>query len=564
LPDDIFLLADNLREIEAAALASCPLPASLVPNLSGTRVYFAAYGWGRVWKWFFVLLTYFAPSKFKEKKIHRALQKTETLCLDFFNTSSASAKSFRSYLLRKTVGSEIDERSFYRVKRDIITWNRITSSFQRLSRKCNCLPLFIAIYFPQLAPLMRSKRAQRLLRYQKLLDLEGCLRAPLPLHILTKLACAKKLNKKEELVIRRWNRVPDLNVRRLHSALKAFLRIFKKELFPKTADFSPKLLQLERNLLALDCEVFYQRDPLHIQWRSKLQPGDVLQYLSEKIVLGRQIGAKTDDNNLVFTLQGDDHRVVVIGINRAILGLKKQLTEKKGGCLHSAKCLGIVSSGRFAIYQRLHGSLNDYQWKTTGQQIHPQDLCMLIPVENMLHWMIEQKCSPQKFAVHHLMFDNNNTLKYSKTCLPEPFNYTLVEEFVFKLAKGNAAIFKHLMECSGVSSHPFRDYYAKMLDEALAENSPPLYGGVDEIDDPRVEDKGEEFYTQISKLQEACLKDLLIRYTCQSAKALKQEMCRVIRDYYYAKPLCAILWPTMQEEVKKAVIARMKLRKRVN
>lgn len=571
----IALLNNNLREIYNAAHDKNVEKMQLVSDFSGTRVYHASSGWGRLWKWFFNAVDFVFGTDLKLKKLNMAMKKTQKIFQEHLVNTRTHLKTYRSYLEKKSIGISLNEKKYHMARRKITSWNRATAPFiQAFLYESNekvskvTARFFSGAFFDD-----NSSDLQSLSTLQHLIDLEGYLHKPLPLELFVKLACGKKPKDKDLKNIGEWIRQHNkkkspLSIRPFHLALKSlFVDMKKYEFFKNQLTTTPgknsDLVRIEMALSELGLKIFTQKDPVHIKWRSGLKPGSVLQYSGEAITLGEQLGKKDSkkDNNLIFSIQGDPDKVIVIGINQAILELKKKVDEEDSWCLHSAECIGIASSGDFAIYERLQGSLENHTWVTNKGWVDHQDSDILTPIQNMLKWMIKQDLTPQRLNLKFLRFDKKGRLKYGKVFLPRGFDYTALEDFVFQCSKGNKTIFSYLMDHSGLYFHPYRTFYNKMLQNALddKETNTANIAAFEKVSDPRVEDKGELLYQQVVEMKENCLKNILIDYVVPDVDKLEKTIRKELLYYYNSNKLSGTLWPDMEQEITSKIIEKEKL-----
>jgi hypothetical protein len=566
----IELIADNLREVYIASHDPQVIEPQLVADFSGSRIYHASAGWGRVWKWFYNMVDFLCGSNFNESKLCQALEKTQKLISQQLDLIKEHVLAYQTYIEKSSLSLPFSEETYHLARKKITAWNLATGPFiQTCLEDINKNILAIG------EKLFGNIHSREDLDYlfslpylQHLIDLEGFLHEPLPLELFLKLSCKKELQEKEIKTLRAWiekhnQKNSPISIRPFHHALGAFVEA-------TTLHFKgmyPNLVSLELALSDLGLKIFFSEDPVHLLWRSKLKPGDVLQTDPNlKVVLGEEIVGKEkeENHNLVFAVKNDPGKVVVIGSNQAILGLKKRVDEENGWGIPSATCISISENGDYGVFEKLVEPLENYQWSTDGSWVHSKDLEILTPIQNMLKWMIQQNLSPYKLEIKFLRFNQEGILKYSKICLPRGFNYTALEDFVFECANGNKTIFCHLMGNSGLYTHPYSKYYYKMFLGAIddVKKDPSTLSANIEISDTRVVDQGELLYKQIKEIKERSKNQILFSHIVPDISMLEQAIKKEIKIFYNMTKLSGKLWPGMEKTVIANVINKEKLQPR--
>lgn len=571
----ISCLADNLREIYLAEHDENVEKILLTADFSGKKIYHASFGWGRIWRWFYSAVKLVSGVDLEMKKLSSAMEKTHTLFQEHFASTQVHLNSYKSYLYKRSIGVAVEEEKYHEARKKISSWNRATAPFlQAFScERGSKVSEYTAKFFPEKLNDNRDQDLQSLTVIQDLIDFEGYLHGPLPLESFKKLACGVKLKDKELSEMSEWiyhysKEDSPITIRSFHLALKAFVESMRKEWLRSSLNGDensmPNLLRLEMALKDLGLNIFTQKDPVHLKWRSHLKPGSVLNYSGGLLTLDEQLGKKRcdEDNNLIFSVKEDPYKVIVIGINQAILHMKRDIDDKKGWGLHTAECFEIAFSGDYAIYEKLEGSLEKLTWVTDKGWVEHQDLDHLTPVQEMLKWMVNEKLTPYHLDLKYLRYDRKGRLKYEKVCLPKEFDYEALENFVFQCSKGNKTVFCHLMDFSGLYAHSYRTFYFKMVQSALngekmnTKNISTFEG----VLDSRVVDKGDLLYKQVEEMKENCLKNILSNHLVSDIKKLEQLIRSEIRNYYIKLKLSGTLWPTMEQEITSKIIEEEKLK----
>ncbi|MFQ5729956.1 MAG: hypothetical protein ACE5GN_06315 [Waddliaceae bacterium] len=567
-------LGSNLREIYDTVNDSKNVTAELVPNPFGTRVYNTSKGWGRLWRWFFKITDTLFGKSFKLRKLRQAMLKTQKIFREHLPSIRKNIKTYQTYLQKKSAGYPVEEKNFHKARRSITTWNHATVPFLEFVRNGGNekLSKLFKTYYPSnsgKSPFLCDQEMGPLKELQKIINLEGYLHEPLPLPILEKLATGKIITDSDKKALALWidklhKLKAKIHIGPFHDAMAALVNHLATLQYPEP----PSLASLELALVDHRLTLFRQKDPKHIKWRNTLQPGDHLTCNGKEILLGEPIGKKffDKDNNLVFGIKDNPDKVVYIGINRAVLGLKEKISKENSGGIPNARFLEIDKEGRFALMERLQEPLERYPWKTNANWLHHEDRDIATPLANLVKWMVQNKVTPQNFSPKHLMFDTKGRLRYAKICIPGNFDYTVLEDFLFACANGNRTVFCSLMSDSYLHVHPYQKFYEKMLKHALEGNKKKAatVAALDKISDPKIVDRGEALHQEVLKLKESCCRKIYEKFRVSDTETLVKTVKEEIFGFYYHTHASGILWPTIEEEVIASVVRAMKLQSRAS
>jgi len=568
------ILESNLQEIYSAVQDPKSTVPDLVPNLSGTRVYHTAAGWGRLWRWIFDVIDYCIGEEFKLVKLQQAIEKTQGIFQKKLPSIHAHVETYKKYLQRKSTGYPVVEEDFQKARKKITAWNHVTAPFLESLQK-EGRDKVTSLFKKNLPPDLEKGKRKSLFFYdpefaslqqmQKLIDFEGYLHEPLPLTILEKLATGKLLADSESKALDAW--LEKLNGMRskvdvgfFHSSMLAYVKYLST--LPSLQP--PTIVNLEAALLDRNFTLFKTEDPVHVKWKDSLKPGDPIVCNGKKITLGEQIGAKAygKDNNIIFSIKNDEEKVVSIAINQAVLGLREKISKEDGGGIHNAKYIEIDEEGRCALIERLQDSLENYKWKTTKAWLDHEDKDLLVPIAELLKWMVEKKTTPKNFAPKHLMFDGKGVLRSTKVCLLNEFDYTVLEDSVYNISNGNRTVFSYLMINSDLHGHSYQKFYKKIVALALKDDKDDhenIQRAIDLeiIDDPKIEDRGIALYKRVVQLKEYCCNKILEESKGAREKSIKKAVKNEISTLYNNIKSGGILWPTMKKEVVKEVLKQL-------
>lgn len=502
------------------------------------------------------------------------MKKTHKIFHDTLPLIQKNIKTYQSYLQKKSAGYEVKERNFHKTRSSITAWNNATVTFLDFIRSGgnDKLSALFKKYFPSdieagnnEPPFSCDEEMESLQGLQKIINIEGHLHEPLPLTILEKLAAGKIVTESEKKDLGVWidklNKLKSIfHVSLFHDAMVALVNYLSTLQYPEP----PSLASLELGLSDRGLKLFTEEEDEHIKWRKELKPGDRLRYLGKEITLDEQIGKKyyDKDSNLVFGIKEDPEKVVYIGRNRAVLGIREKINKDYSGGLRSAEFIEIDPLGRFAIMEKLYDSLDHYQWKSKqGSAIPRSDRDFINPIAELVAWLIQNDITPDSLSPKHLMFKEKKVLRYTKVCLLGEFDYTALEDFLFECSNGHRSVFCELMNLSRLHAHPCQKFFKKMLGYALegTEKKSDTVASLDKITDPKVVNRGKTLYDDIRQMKESCCRKICQGYRLDSNNDLLEKVKKAINQFYYSTNSSGILWPTMEEEVVASVVKSMKL-----
>jgi hypothetical protein len=566
MPSQLGLLTDNLQEIHAAAFSG-KKGLNITPNIWGTRIYVSSAGWGRLWTWLYdSLFGAFFGKNLKRKKLKQAMQHTHRLFQEQSTIISKQSNLFQTYLLKKSKGEKVDEKAFHGIRGSLISWYDATHPFLKLLKtkeNAALIELIRLSFSTETTPFACGSTIQEISHYKKILHLEGLLEAPIPYFTLFKASKIKELKNEDvkilENFIKKVNQVEDkLQIRTFHRLLGTLINIFQKNVATQTEEAIPNLAGLELELVDRGCKIFLQKDLKHLDWRYSLRPGDKLICNGSELTLGDPIGQQGEDrsNNLIFSIQNDNGKVVSIGINEAVHALKHKIGIDHGWGIKSVKYQGIDLKGRFAVLERLHDPLEGYQWKSGVDHIHREDENVATPLAKLLQWLLEQERTPLNFSPKYLMFNIKGRLKCLKVALEGEFDFNALEQFAWQCAAGNSKIFEVLMEASGMCEHVFAKFFLKMVINSL-EGDDQDAGDIAasmQISDPRIVDRGKILFGEVTQLKERCIKKLKRTYEIPSHLDLPKELGEAILDCYTFTSAAGILPAYLENDVIETVV----------
>lgn len=560
------LLKSNLQEIDSTARHN----GILIASGWGTRVYEASKGWGKLWHWFYNIAELFGAKQFRNSALVKAMQKTHTLFAQEQKAIEGHAVQYKEYLGALRRGEKASSSKVRQARGEITSWNEGVRPFlERVHRDADLalLKLFEKHYGAK-PPFTWKKISDELHNLQRVIDLESLFHTQLPLKVLAKLSIkeglskweTKDLEQRETKDLDRWmkkfNKSSEERIRPIHKALIAFV----KHLGGK-AD----LLELELELILRGCQLFTHADPKHTAFRDSLKEGDTLSCNGKKVVLGPELGGKRggkENHQVVFAVQGDDSRVVVIGNNQASVGLRKILSERQGILFHTPDVYDLDVTKGIALMERLEEPLKDYDWSSDKRGLNPVDKNVIDPITNVIRWLVDNQRTPHNFAIESLMYTKKDEkgerlLKCLKVPLEAEFDYNAIEAFAFSVARGNLQVWKYMMEASGMllpinlksKASPFAVFYKDVFRRALKGDETPMetVATTRKVAFKSIVERGKVFYDEVVKVKEEC---------CRASGADEVKVKKVMIKLYEDMFLISTLWPDFTERVIKELNAK--------
>lgn len=553
-------LQGNLQEIFHAAKMSASHQIHLVANPFGTRLYYSSQGWGRMWRWFYMVAeTFFNQRGLRTTKVKKAILYTYALFQKNLQHIQENSSRYQNYLIKTAQGYSTNENELFLVRKNITLWNQATRPFvkaaineqrgiiEKLFQFCQKKPA------EQNAPVFAYPQFDMLKQCQKIINLEGILNGPLPLEIFEKISKNKRLSDSDFKDLDKW--IKKLNqsscsISIVHQAIQAIIAIINSQ-NQENSD-QADLIRLESMLDKRGCTLFQQDDAKFIQWRNTLKKGSKLFLDGKEITLSDQLGRKIlgNDRFLSFSIVEMPDFVVLTGNNEAILGLKKSRHHPENGYgVEPIQISEIFDRGRWTLVERLK-PLNSYAWSSTNI-LSNQDQFFSKPLVHLIKWLIQQKQTPDFFNPKYLMINPKQQLKSLRPTAKKEFDFNALEDFAFQCSSGNLTIFRHLMEASGLYSHLSTKFYHEVITNALkGDGSPPEdLAGIYNIDDPKVVDRAVKLAHDILMLKQHCCFTILEKHPEKKVQQVEQSVNKAILRCHQENRSAGTLWPTLLESV---------------
>lgn len=498
---DYELLGSNLREVFSAVHNDRGVPPLLVANLWGERLYDASHGWGRLWKYFYMVAALLVGEAWQHKILTHALHKTRDIYAKMLPRIKAYCDKYRDYLTQRCIMGPTDNESALEPARFGITdFNDATIGFLKLVQR-NDKPLLTQLFREHFHEEMQKGLVPFSTElvgvcdgYQKLIDLEGDTEGPLPLRRLTQLSWGQPLDDDRDLTafIERVNQLVDsesateatLNdedefesvVQRVHAAFKSIHKHLSGVTIPGVA---PSLERMEAALSNKKCKVFTHKDLAHLHWRSKLKPGSQVSCNGKILTLGEQLGKRpvAEDNNLFFRIKSQPNCVLRISINQALLGINYANSEQlaKSLPIPVVKVHEVDTEGRCAILEELFVPATRMKWDATTVVLSDTDTAQLDQfcdlIAKCLKTYYALNTTPLHLTPEDVMLDSNGDLKFRKVTQQFMGNFNAKLDFYIKLARGNRVVFNYVMQKSGLAATPEYGFYRQLTEEAMKTNA---------------------------------------------------------------------------------------------
>ena len=560
-------LKGNLQEIYHAINTASTSQVNLVANVCGTRLYNASQGWGRLWRWFYIVTEVFLGKGLRLANVKKALMRTHLLFQKNLQEIRYHASQYQAYLKKTMQGYSTNESEFFQTRQCITRWNQTTRPFVKMavdSRKEVINKLF-KVCFKQLSiteqpfSFFSYPEFDKLGQFQKIIDLEGMTNGPLPLELFEKICKNKKLSDSDFKDLDKWikkiNTLP--SSRHLHQALQGFVNTIN---VPQSGENFEKadLIRLELMLEERGCKLFRQDDPKHLKWRDSLKKGFKLNLNEKEIVLGDPVGKKIlgIDQFLHFSINDMPHLLVITGNNESVLGMKKHKHLPENGYgVEPIQILDIFDHGRWALVEKLE-PLTTHYWTSTNYSLSSQDELFLRPLLNLLKWLIQQQQTPDYFSLKYLMMNSQNQLRALRPTSKKEFNFNALEDFVLQCAAGNLKVYQHLMEKSGLYAHMTTKFYHEVMANVLKNNPTPPedLAGIYNIEDPRIVDRANKLSQEVLLLKQKCCLKILENRPEKDPKNVEQSVDRVILKCHLTNKSSGIIWPTLFENVISEIL----------
>lgn len=323
-------------------------------------------------------------------------------------------------------------------------------------------------------------------------QLEGEMQQSIPIALFSKLHNPQSLTVNENVRLRSW--VQRLNACRTSLPIDLIAKVFKEviKIIRIQGDSPLTYADLIFWLDQQGCQSVREEDPVHLDWRAKLRPGETIFCNGIKLVLGRQLSPEKeiDDHFIVFELANSPH-VVKIAHNRFLLMVedKQSNIEKMHWGFRLVEKIknineegneeiidGLDEKGRCVVLEKLEVPFDRYKWTSTAPKLTQEDENYALPFANHLFCMKEWWASAQNLSLDHLMHDKMGVLKSTRLLRKGSPNYNEWEGHCIAAARGNPWVLSFLMHVSKLKDHPVAKFYQGAVEYTLKTGQTDLIG----------------------------------------------------------------------------------------
>lgn len=571
-------LTNNLRELYRAFNSPMESRLPLVADPFGIRIYSTKCRLGRLWCWFYKTLHFLNSRDPSQKNLHRAILRTHQLFQTQLSKVIPHLDLYQGYLTKKGKEYPVSESDYFPARRQITKWNADAGPFLTIMRSQSFswkrttamgkqptgvdelqLCQQIVTSGKTLTPGKSYPLAQRindLQACQKIIDLEGITKGPLPIEIFKKILRGKVITAASSKEIHKW--IAELNkmqpkIAQLHQALEAVSRQLKKK---NETDVEQKnsLHKLELYLEDNGCTLFQTNDADHLAWRQSLSAGARLSLNGDMITFDEEIhGCKfVGDQTRVYTLKEHPNKVAIIAHNKVALALRD--ARLRAGNIFNfqpALLLDIANDGSVALMEKLR-PLSTLKWTSKGKNISSEDAPFANELVAFITSLVKQNITPSHLSSSYFMLDNEHHIKVIRPVVNQPFNYNLIEDFVVECAAGNLTVFQFLMTKSGLATHTIAGYYTDLVSGHITKGekiSPGDLAGIHKIGDGKIVTRAIALIKQIGMLKQEIYTTLRASQKSENSTALNAKINRALLACRTAHKSAGTLWPTLAQDV---------------
>lgn len=552
-------LSANLQEIYSTLDANLQETCALVGNRSGSRVYAAQSFWGRYWSMIYYIPNTLGADGPASDNFANAIRTTANAFQVQFKLIEVTADTYRQYLTERCEGYSPEERELHSVRSHLTAWNHGITPFLNLlqiNRGGRILALFRNI-FQGSADLSTEAKFysffeqdlfKRICGYQELLDLEGQTGGPLPLVPLFKVATRRELSKSEEIelsnFVEKINEAEGTSIEKLLKALQVLVDHFVSKHYKVDLMNKPHRGLLEIYLNQIGCQLFKKVDSQHLAWRESLKSGDQLQLLDRKVTLGARLGKKKEsDDNLLFQVEGERELIVRVGKNRSVLHLEEYSSKEKMEVIHKAAVILIDVEGRCSLMERLYPLIE----KRQSSDFSNAHTIVLDGIVKLIDQFVTGGFCFKEITLNYLMQSTSGEIKSTRNMTRIPFDFDLIENFIFDLSPGRPEIYSYVMGKSKLNSHPIANYYRATFRHVVKESAEVL---ITEGLPEKVIARAAVLSSEARSVRGSCIQQLthmkgVEELPDETEQRLQQALLACYHDYH----LAARLWPTLKEDV---------------
>lgn len=322
--------------------------------------------------------------------------------------------------------------------------------------------------------------------------------------------------------------------------------------------------------------LFYAEDPLHMNFREQLKPGDTLWCNGIKCTLKQRLGDIKRHNNKFqfFSINEHEQGVAKMACNRLLLLLEADLQDDASfHCGFSfVKTIenisenslnpvpGLDRKGILAIVEKLGDRLDQYHWTSLSPQLNDQDELLALAFANHISNACQLKFTPLNLSLAHIMRNEKGCIKSTHLLRKGKDNYIALEQYCIDAAKGNGFVLNFLIHVSQLHMHPIAIYFREAVSYTLETGltdliSRPIPEG---YQSESIHAKIKQLLEEAKKLREETFEDVLSYL--RERKSIGTDQLEVLKQE--AGTLCARLYrcsptPGHLTMVKQEAVAQM-------
>ncbi len=357
------------------------------------------------------------PKGQKEKEVNQILGRLKTLFKKFLENCQQVQTNYTDYLTKNfSIEKSKDAR---------ILLQRLYYLFKDMRDLKNTSYAF-------------AKPHKTLKHLTRIALFEGYLQNGIPGPLIKKIFQNTPLNEEESAELKGvTSRIKNrgMSLKELHKTLISL----KAVLSPETA--ADAIVQMEHKLFEEYPDLFKEKDPKQMKWRSSLKKGDRI----EEFELGEELkgASKEEGKHRVFAIVNRPDVVFVASINPTLLALRLFYQKHFNSGLKSPECIKLDPQGRFALFERFPYPVKNLTWESVSS-VTKEDKELLQPFINLAKWCQEEEMFLSALNVDDLFFDDKDTLRSIKMTALTHYDIDALKKFLKELSKGNALILNYL------------------------------------------------------------------------------------------------------------------------
>jgi len=208
-------------------------------------------------------------------------------------------------------------------------------------------------------------------------------------------------------------------------------------------------------------------------------------------------------------------------------------------------------SGFIAVTEKISDWLENISWIANAEYIDVNHAVLVSNISSFIKTFIEKNKMPVSLSPEALCITKNNRI-VSLTPMTDsdacPLEYSILEEFVKKVSRGNIYIFQRIMNQSTLCDHPCVQLLRKDIRNALADQSAVVF---ENNSDTQSAVKNRLFYTHFIQEQFDLYRS---RVPEVQWDVLKETLIHIIMDALLVNKVAATRWQEFFSDYVKCAI----------